>query len=250
MDAAFARCQRDDFLRDRRCHERRGSQTVLLSNISLLWLRYPLVALGNYLTYTPSQVKMCSAGKWGSIHPRNLVPHFETSPNEGMTMCISLVKKTDDSSEFILAGGYESGHTCVYSVSSTCWSTIYSSRAHSQPVLSLAIHPSQQCVFTSSADANLVQHPTVLATQPIKVVNSKHSGQTGLSIRDDGRILVTAGWDGCGRVYSATTLKQVAVLKWHVDGLQATCFSQNENGKRWLIMGGKDGKLTLWDVFN
>ena len=164
----------------------------------------------------------------------------------GMTMCLSFEKRENELSLWILVAGYESGHTCVYTISSSSWSTMYSFKAHTQPVLSIAIHPSQESLYTTSADANIVQHPIAIASNPIKSVNTRHSGQTSIRIRTDGRIFVTAGWDGVGRVYSSTTLKQVAVLKWHLGGLQAAEFAQQ---KRWIILGGKDGKPSLWDVF-
>src|SRR5271170_3117473 len=168
-----------------------------------------------------------------------------------MTMCLRIMQKLDDSSQFILAAGYESGHACIYNVSSTSWAPLYTFKSHSQPVLSLTVHPSQESFYTTSADATLAHHPIAIATQPIKSNNTKHSGQTSLQIRHDGRILVSAGWDGVGRVYSATTLRQLAVLKWHGGGLQAAAFSSGDReGKRRIVMGGKDCKISLWDVFN
>jgi len=166
-------------------------------------------------------------------------------------MCLRIKQKLDDPSQFILAAGYESGHACVYHVSSSSWSLLYSFKSHSQPVLSLTIHPSKESFYTTSADAILAHHPIAIATQPIKSINTKHSGQTSLQIRLDGRILVSAGWDGVGRVYSTTTLRQLAVLKWHVGGLQAATFSSGlGEGKQWIVLGGKDAKISLWDVFN
>jgi ASTRA-associated protein 1 len=123
-------------------------------------------------------------------------------------------------------------------------------KAHTQPILSLALHPDKESFYTSAADANIVHHPIAIATQPIKVAGTKHSGQTGLAVREDGRILVTAGWDGVGRVYSGSSLRQVAVLKWHAGGLQTAEFSGSVHGKRVIGLGGKDGKISLWDAFN
>ncbi|KAJ0118679.1 wd repeat-containing protein [Diaporthe amygdali] len=60
-----------------------------------------------------------------------------------------------------------------------------------------------------------------IQTQPIKSVDTKHSGQQGLRIRSDGRIFATAGWDSKTRVYSTKSMREVAVLKWHTVG----CFS-------------------------
>jgi WD40 repeat protein len=166
-------------------------------------------------------------------------------------MCLRITQRQDDSSTFILAAGYESGHACVYNVSASSWSLLHTFKSHSQPVLSLTVHPSQESFYTTSADATLAHHPIAIATQPIKSSNTKHSGQTSLQIRRDGRILVSAGWDGVGRVYSATTLRQLAVLKWHGGGLQAAAFPSGDGkGKQWILLGGKDAKISLWDVFN
>ncbi|RGP80172.1 astra-associated 1 [Fusarium longipes] len=60
---------------------------------------------------------------------------------------------------------------------------------------------------------------------PLKTINTKHSGQQSLDIRSDGRIFATAGWDSKVRVYSTKTMKELAVLKWHQVGCYAVAFS-------------------------
>ncbi|KAF4956160.1 hypothetical protein FGADI_3971 [Fusarium gaditjirri] len=60
---------------------------------------------------------------------------------------------------------------------------------------------------------------------PLKVINTKHSGQQSLDIRSDGRIFATAGWDSKVRVYSTKTMKELAVLKWHQVGCYAVAFA-------------------------
>ncbi|KAI1340293.1 WD40 repeat-like protein [Xylariaceae sp. FL0016] len=62
-------------------------------------------------------------------------------------------------------------------------------------------------------------------TQPIKTINTKHSGQQSLRIRSDGKIFATAGWDSKVRVYSAKTMTELAVLKWHGVGCYAVAFA-------------------------
>ncbi|KAL2146939.1 hypothetical protein VTI28DRAFT_1666 [Corynascus sepedonium] len=66
---------------------------------------------------------------------------------------------------------------------------------------------------------------TAREQHPLKIVNTKHAGQQSLHIRSDGRIFATAGWDARVRVYSARTLAEVAVLKWHTVGCYATAFA-------------------------
>ncbi|KAM0348602.1 hypothetical protein ACHAPU_004036 [Fusarium lateritium] len=60
---------------------------------------------------------------------------------------------------------------------------------------------------------------------PLKTINTKHSGQQSLDIRSDGRIFATAGWDSKVRVYSSKTMKELAVLKWHQVGCYAVAFA-------------------------
>lgn len=67
--------------------------------------------------------------------------------------------------------------------------------------------------------------PSEMKTQPIKVVDTKHSGQQGLRIRCDGRVFATAGWDSKTRVYSTKSMREVGVLKWHTVGCFAVAFA-------------------------
>lgn len=132
--------------------------------------------------------------------------------------------------------------------------------------------------------------PKIVAPQaPHKMVNTKHAGQQSLRVRLDGRLLVTGGWDKRVRVYSTKTLKELAVLKWHTEGVYAVDFGEilnaedikssgdanaeggdddgqvarRETGlgrlqrqreesmqaKHWVVAGAKDGKVSLWEVF-
>lgn len=59
----------------------------------------------------------------------------------------------------------------------------------------------------------------------LQVVNTKHSGQQSLRVRSDGQVFATAGWDSKVRVYSAKTMREVAVLKWHSIGCFAVAFA-------------------------
>jgi hypothetical protein len=68
--------------------------------------------------------------------------------------------------------------------------------------------------------------PQLTIQPPYKSAQTKHAGQQSLHVRSDGRLLVTGGWDSRVRIYSTKTLKEMAVLKWHKDGVYATAFSE------------------------
>ena len=199
--------------------------------------------------------------------------------NTGMVMAIGLHYHMDKL--FVLAG-YESGHVAVWQKNDTKhWETTYVSKSHSQPVLSLDIASLLDCVITSSVDAVIAKHPFRGETSGTKKVQTKHAGQQSLTVRSDEKVFATAGWDGRMRVYSAKSMKELAVLKWHKEGCYALAFanvsepysSSDGNGaegdgslaKRdltvseqrtekakqihWLAAGSKDGKISLWDVY-
>lgn len=130
--------------------------------------------------------------------------------------------------------------------------------------------------------ANAPPTPSLPSIQaPCKLNNTKHAGQQSLVVRSDGRLLATGGWDARVRLYSARTLKEVAVLKWHKQGVYAVAFAaildaaelrsdaaedgvakravglsrlqqqreEKMQSKHWVAAGAKDGKVSLWEVF-
>jgi WD40 repeat protein len=129
-------------------------------------------------------------------------------------MCVKVLVQDG---QLILIAGYEGGHCCLwrYDHVQSQWALLSTTKSHSQPILSLDIAKSLGRYYTSAADATIASHSlTDLTTsQPIKTTETKHSGQQSLHVRSDDKIFATAGWDGCVRVYSAKTLRELAVLQ-------------------------------------
>ncbi|KAG9964897.1 WD40 repeat-like protein, partial [Aureobasidium melanogenum] len=202
----------------------------------------------------------------------------------GMAMCVKIF--TQDG-QLLLIAGYESGHCCLwrYDPEKSQWASLSTIKSHSQPILSLDVANGLQRYYTSAADATIACYSLtdLKASQPIKTAQTKHSGQQSLHVRSDNKIFATAGWDGCVRVYSAKTMRELAVLKWHKQGCYALAFadlssreaessadeSSNSDqrqasttlqtvGQRretkaqtthWIAAGSKDGKVSLWDIY-
>ncbi|KAL8901096.1 MAG: hypothetical protein Q9207_005368 [Kuettlingeria erythrocarpa] len=163
---------------------------------------------------------------------RAAVIHADRGITTGMVMALAI---QTESSRLQVVAGYESGHTMVYVQSDpgAQFQRLYCAHPHSQPILSVAILPSKDCYVTSAADAIIAKHPLPAVQgvwktdlKPFKTVQTKHSGQQGLQVRSDAKIFATAGWDARVRVYSAKTMKELAVLKWHKVGCYATAFAE------------------------
>ena len=185
--------------------------------------------------------------------------------------------------------GSEDGRTTIWRRDNRShqWQSIHTSKVHSQPVLSMDICPSYGAFLTSSADAVIARHSLdEVDGFETKTIQTKHSGQQSLTVRSDGRIFSTAGWDGRLRVYSTKSMKELAVLKWHKEGcyaldmatidptpaptsdgadpaemptsrqltrgIQGSVQQQRDHKAQtthWLAAGAKDGKVSLWDIY-
>jgi len=168
----------------------------------------------------------------------------------GMVMAIRLL--SPGGFPYLLSA-FESGLTAVQVLSPEgAWTTIYTATPHAQPILSLDVTPDFSRFFTSGADDIVAAHsiPVLRASSTLlfadmeepKILKTKHSGQQGLSVRSDGKIFATAGWDGRVRVYSVKTAKELAVLKWHNDGCYATAFAK--------VLGEKESDSAVSDATN
>ena len=207
-----------------------------------------------------------------------------------MLMAVSLLHQSNNTSSttktspLLVAAGYESGHVALWhrkhdpAKGEETWQTLYLSKPHSQPVLSLSIAPTLCFFFSSSADAIVARHP-LDGNSETKSLQTKHAGQQSLVVRGDGKIFATAGWDGRVRVYAAAKgMRELAVLKWHKEGCYAVDFAEVLDGgvggtdgddkgepaktltvsqqrlarskaTHWLAAGSKDGRVSLWDIY-
>lgn len=106
-------------------------------------------------------------------------------------------------------------------------------------------------------------------------------GRAAIDIRDDGKLVGVAGWDGeyvpsfsplagsdelrRARLYSAKSGAPLAVLSYHRSSLHALAFGpllsegeggleedsdeEEEEGRAWMATGGKDERISLWEVY-
>ena len=106
-------------------------------------------------------------------------------------------------------------------------------------------------VVVGSEDKVLVIDQKLEAVTERKVTNS---GLSSALVRADGKILVTGGWDGRLRIFSwlkPQKLKPLAVLQFHQEAVTslASCQSAGAGGKHLLVAGGKEGKISVWDIY-
>ncbi|XP_058798115.1 guanine nucleotide-binding protein subunit beta-like protein 1 [Phymastichus coffea] len=82
----------------------------------------------------------------------------------------------------------------------------------------------------------------------------KNPGISAIAIRPDAKIFATGGWDSRIRIYSWKTLRPLVVLDQHKatihDIIYSTCRVEAYNSKCLMAVAGKDGNISLWDLYN
>lgn len=168
----------------------------------------------------------------------------------------------------LLLAGYENGAVALFEVDllhvdrSTQkqdgkWKCLATWTSHREAVLSVVLDVVNKRAYSCGIDSRLICHTILAEGQPpalipgvTKVVDTKHSGQQSLRLRSDGKVLGSAGWDSFGRLYSASKMKQIAVLKSHKLAINAIAFQKVEAGHENVVaLGSKDGKISLWRIF-
>ncbi|XP_048737632.1 guanine nucleotide-binding protein subunit beta-like protein 1 isoform X2 [Ostrea edulis] len=164
---------------------------------------------------------------------------YDTGSNFGMTMSLKSVSET---SQFFV--GYEDGsvglwdskqsqildktkffHDCVMCLD-------YNSVAN----LGICGSPSNELATWNIAERLINRTTNLGVTNP---------GFNDVRIRDDHKIIATAGWDHQVRIFGVRNMKPLAVLSYHKDSVQCLAFS-NDN---LLACGSKDQHISLWKIF-
>ncbi|GAA5991037.1 hypothetical protein JCM11641_006598 [Rhodosporidiobolus odoratus] len=174
------------------------------------------------------------------------------------------------------------------------WEMVWVEKGHRDAVMSFALSADKRFAYTVGADHFLCKYRVFdlneeeAALPRVLCESTPSPGKAGIAVREDGKLLATAGWDGELRLNSAKTLSPLAVLSHHRTSLQAVAFSplsslnsssplrrtplsslvdaegddeegsDNEEdgkeeekgrGRKWLAAAGQEGKISLWEVY-
>lgn len=158
----------------------------------------------------------------------------------GMCMAIRSIKGNEN--EILV--GYENGAVALWDMREM--SIIDSMLVFAEMVMCLCCGSSghgwsgsatkQLAQWSVSKESGFVQLPNVYLT---------NDGINSLTLRNDEKILVSAGWDSKIRVFQAKNGKPLAVLSHHKKSIKDVTFSSDN----YLAAGSQDGAITLWDIY-
>ncbi|XP_028270480.1 guanine nucleotide-binding protein subunit beta-like protein 1 [Parambassis ranga] len=168
----------------------------------------------------------------------------------GMVMCIKLWQP-DSVPRPLLLAGYEDGSLLLWDV--TQRSVLSQVKAHTEPIMCLTFDTKRLMGISGSSEKKLSSwmldgQNNLQLLDCMMLVNP---GVSQLCIRDDGKLLASAGWDQRVRVFGWKKLRPLAVLQYHTDMVLSVAFSDHQDFRqRLLAAGSKDQRISLWSIYN
>ncbi|XP_061528953.1 guanine nucleotide-binding protein subunit beta-like protein 1 [Phycodurus eques] len=181
---------------------------------------------------------------------KTLVCSLVTDSKSGSVMCVKLWQPQSGPGPLLLAG-YEDGSLLLWDI--TQRSILSQTKVHLEPVMCLTFDTESLRGISASSD-NKLSSWILDGQNNLKLQNCvtlTNPGISQLSIRGDGKLLASAGWDHRVRIFGWKKLRPLAVLQYHSDMVLSVAFSDHKDpGQRFLAAGSKDQRISLWSIYN
>jgi WD40 repeat protein len=168
----------------------------------------------------------------------------QAGAKHGMCMAVQLAQ---DSTSVYAWVGYEDGVVALWDIRQP-GAPLSELRVHEEPVMALAVDVPHGRALSAAADAHLSVIKYDLAGDAQLVDAGQlplptKPGGADLSLRWDGRVVASAGWDCKVRLWSLKKHQLLAVGQYHSN--QVTCVEFNEQ-QQVLASGSQDCNIAVW----